>query len=114
MVASERRCREQTTREVRYDISRLLPQATTLRASVRGHGRRENTMPWVRDVAFPEDACGIRRDQAPHNRALLRRIALNVLPQEKTTRWGIAHKRRKAAWDPQYRRQLLAILFQGN
>ena len=34
MVESARRCREQTTREVRCDISRLPPRAATLRAAV--------------------------------------------------------------------------------
>ena len=68
-------------------------------------------MPWVLDVAFQEDDCGIRRAQAPHNPAILWCIPLHVLPQEKTTRLGIAHKWLKAARDPQYRRKLLAILF---
>ena len=57
-------------------------------------------MHWVLDVAFPADPAGILRDQAPHNLAILRRIALNVLPQEKTTRLGIANRQFKVAWAP--------------
>ena len=114
MVESARRCREKTTREVRYDISRLPPRAANLRAAVRGHGSIENAMPWGRDVAFLEVAGGILADPASPNLAILRRIALHVRLQEKTIQLGIANKRLKAAWDPPYRRKLRAILSQGN
>lgn len=46
--------------------------------------------------------------------AILRRIALNVLKQEKTAKLGVAHKRLKAAWDLSYRVKLGEVLLQGN
>ena len=46
--------------------------------------------------------------------AILRRIALNVLKQEKTARVGIANKRLKAGWDQKYLFKLLKIMLQGN
>jgi hypothetical protein len=34
---------------------------------------------WVFDVAFDEDSCRVRKDNAPENMAMLRHIALNLL-----------------------------------
>ena len=92
MVQSERRLSDHMTTETRYFISCLPPCARTRLGPCGGHGHIENAMPWVRDVAFPEDDCGIRWDPAPPKRAILRRIALHVLQQEKATRLGITHK----------------------
>ncbi|MGG6270829.1 hypothetical protein ACQ4M3_40535 [Leptolyngbya sp. AN03gr2] len=49
------------------------------------------------DVAFDEDACRVRTDYAPQNFSLL--LALNLLGQDKTTKAGIAAKRKKTGWD---------------
>ena len=114
MVASERRCGGQVTTPIRYFISSLPPQAPTLLSAVRNHGSIENSLPWVLDVAFGEEDSCLRRDQAPHNMAILRRIALNVLKQEKTAKLGVAHKRLKAAWDLNYRVKLVEVLLQGH
>lgn len=113
-VESERRCGGQVTPPGRYFLARLPPEARTLWAAVRNHGRMENAMPWVLDVALRADDRGIRRDQAPHHRALWRRLTLNVLTQEKTATLGGAHKRLKVAWDLSYQVKLGEVLLQGN
>ncbi len=113
-VESERRGGHQVTTQVRYVISRLPPKARPLWAAGRNHGSMENSMPWVLDVAFRADDRGLRRDQAPHHMAIWRRIALNVLKQEKTAKLGVANKRLKAAWDLSYRVKLVEVLLQGN
>ena len=54
-----------------------------------------------------EDNSRIRKDYAPENMAVLRRIAVNLLKQEKTLKRGIKGKRLKAAMNPDY---LLKVL----
>ncbi len=63
------------------------------------------------DVSFHEDACRIRKDHAPQNMSLLRQIALNLLGQDKSTKVGIAAKRKKAGWDDAYLVKFLAQYF---
>lgn len=60
------------------------------------------------DVSFDEDACRIRKDHAPQNMTLWRQIALNLLGQDKSTKIGIAAKRKKAGWDDAYLVKILA------
>lgn len=109
MLQRERKIEGQTSSETHYYISSLDPDATKLLAAIRTHWTVENHLHWVLDVAFDEDACRIRKDYAPQNFSLLRHVALNLLGQDKTTKAGIAAKRKKAGWDDAY---LLRILSQ--
>ncbi len=88
--------------ERRYYLSSLPVQAAHLAQTVRAHWGIENCMHWVLDVAFREDDCRIRIGDAAQNFAILRRIALNLLKNEKTTKLGIASKRLKAGWSADY------------
>jgi predicted transposase YbfD/YdcC len=45
------------------------------------------------DVAFDEGNCGVRKDAAPENLAVIRHIGMNLLKQESTTKTGIKNKR---------------------
>ena len=61
-----------------------------------GHGSAqvsENSMHWVLDVAFREDDCHIRNGEPAQNFAILRRIALNLLKNAKTSKLGVPNKR---------------------
>ena len=107
MVIAERRLGTQTTRETRYYIASIENNAKLALYAARGHWRIENELHWVLDVAFREDDSRVRKDHAPHNFAVLRHIALNLLKQETTERLGIKAKRLKAGWDEAY---LLKIL----
>ena len=107
MVQAERTTPQQTTVETRLFISSLPPQAAPLLAAVRGHWGIENRLHWVLDVAFGEDGCRVRKDHAPHNLAILRHIALNLLKQESSAKVGIKTKRLRAGWDEAY---LLKVL----
>lgn len=66
-------------------------------------------MHWVLDVAFRENDCRIRVGEAAQNFAILRRIALNLLKNEKTTKLGIAGKRLKSGWSPSYLAKVLSL-----
>lgn len=107
MVQSERHCDGQVTSENRFFISSLPSQATVLLNAIRTHWSIENSLHWVLDVSFHEDACRIRRDFAPQNLALLRHLALNLLSQDSSSKRGIAARRKKAAWDQTYLIKLL-------
>lgn len=103
-----------TSTEVRYYISTLASKpanlgkpgkkarASRLAYAVRGHWGIENRLHWVLDVAFNEDACRVRKDHAPENLAILRRMALNLLSHEKTAKMGVKNRRLRAGWDLDY------------
>ncbi|RJG27218.1 ISAs1 family transposase, partial [Massilia cavernae] len=98
-----------TSVERRYYISSLPAKAAHLAQTVRAHWGIENCMHWVLDVAFREDDCRIRVGEAAQNFAILRRIALNLLKNEKTTKLGIAGKRLKAGWNTDYLAKVLGL-----
>ena len=95
--------------ERRYYISSLPAKAAVLSNTVRAHWGIENSMHWVLDVAFREDDCRIRNGDAAQNFAILRRIALNLLKNDKVTKLGVASKRLKAGWNVNYLSKLLGL-----
>ena len=107
MIQSERRCNGQRTINNRFFISSLPCQAALLINAVRTHWSIENSLHWVLDVSFNEDACRIHRESAAQNMALLRHLALNILSKDSSSKRGIAARRKKAAWDQTYLIKLL-------
>jgi predicted transposase YbfD/YdcC len=93
--------------EQRYYLSSLPCDAPQLLKAARDHWGIENSLHWVLDVAFNEDDCRVRRDNAPHNLAVLRQWALNLLRQEKTDKNGVKARRLRAGWDNTYLLKLL-------
>ncbi len=55
-----------------------------------------------KDVTFNEDHCRIRSCHSPRNLALLRRMALNVLNQEKSLKRSLRQKMKRAAMNNDY------------
>ena len=109
-VCHERRVGEQRSAQVRYYITSLPTQpnhAQRVLSAVRNHWQVENNLHWVLDVGFREDESRVRKDHAAENLAILRRIALNLLKRDHTTKVGIHGKRLKAGWDEAYLLQLL-------
>lgn len=110
MVESEREVLGQAaTVERRYFISSLGADAKQALRAVRAHWRVENSLHWVLDVAFREDACRTRTGHAPENLATLRHMAVNLLKQERSCKLGVKSKRLKAGWDESYMLKILNI-----
>jgi predicted transposase YbfD/YdcC len=101
---------DQLTVDTRYFISSLKCDARTMLDTIRTHWQIENGLHWVLDIAFREDDSRVRRDHAPHNMALLRQIALNLLKQETSLKIGVKARRKRAGWDNAY---LLKVLRTG-
>ena len=74
---------------------------------MRAHWGIENGMHWTLDMAFGEDQCRVRVDNAAQNFAILRRIVMNLLRQDRTTKAGLKNRRMLACATDRYLAQLL-------
>jgi predicted transposase YbfD/YdcC len=108
MILSERRIGEEVEVQDRYFISSLESQAEKILQAKRSYWGIENRLHWVLDIAFNEDHSRVRKDNAPHNFAVLRHMALNLLKQEKTAKGGIKAKRLQCGWNVDYLLKVLA------
>lgn len=97
--------------EIRYFLSSFAGDPSILAQAIRRHWSIENNLHWVLDVTFREDDCRIRDAIAARNFALLRKIAINLLTQDRSTKASLRGKRKKAAWDDNYMLQLLQTHF---
>ena len=96
------------TTEIDYVITsvpRHQATAAQLLAWWRGHWGIENRSHYVRDVTFQEDACRIRKGDAPQNLAALRNAIISMLRLEGYT--NVAQGLRACTWKTQ---RLLAKL----
>ena len=98
---------EKTTEEVRYFISSLPAKAKRLAGAIRQHWSIENGLHWVLDVAFNEDRMRQRDRNGIENLALLNRLAVSMLRQDKTVKAGVKCKRKTAGWNDDYLLHLL-------
>lgn len=92
----------------RYFLTSLChEEIDTFKQAVRQHWSIEINLHWSLDVSFREDHNRTRIGHAPRNLATIRRLALQLLTQEKSHKKGIACKRKTAGWDHTY---LLKVL----
>ncbi len=97
--------------EVRYFLSSSAADAPLLAQAVRRHWSVENNLHWVLDVNFREDESRLRDPAAVRNMALLRKIALNLVSRDRSTKNSLRAKRKRAAWDDDYMGKILASNF---
>ena len=86
--------------EIRYFLSSGPDSPAVLGQAVRGHWAIENSLHWTLDTAFSgelfgstrEDDSRVRDRTAARNLALLRKIALNIVGRDKTTKASVRAK----------------------
>jgi predicted transposase YbfD/YdcC len=93
--------------EVRYYILSKKLSARSFGAAVRGHWGIENSLHWQLDMSFSEDRSRIRKGHADANFAIVRRMALSLLKNEKSQKVGVKTKRLTAGWNDDYLEQVL-------
>lgn len=107
MVEVTRTVNNQVERSKRFFITSLDQDMDSFMQAVRKHWHIEINLHWSLDVSFKEDLCRVRMGHAAENLAIVRRIALNLLKQEKTNKRGINCRRKRSGWDNKY---LLKVL----
>lgn len=97
--------------EWRYYISSREMTAAELATAARAHWGIENRLHWVLDVTFDEDASTVRKDNAPENMSLLKKIVLTLLRADTTdtAKASLRRKRKRAGWDDDIRMNILGL-----
>ncbi len=112
MVRSRRQLWNKTTTKVRFYISSLEADAQRHNRVVRSHWSIENSLHWVLDVTFNEDASRIRQGYAAENLGLLRRLSVNLLKRE-PSKQSLKMKRYQAGMDNNFLMTILAASAAG-
>jgi predicted transposase YbfD/YdcC len=98
--------RETATRYVA--LSRKFTPAQIAKV-VRAHWGIENQLHWTLDVVFDEDAARSRKDYAPENLAVIRRLAQNILRLHPSNA-SLSSKMRRAMWNKDFFFELFAYM----
>lgn len=104
----ERECVQGDTTSVerRYFINSIAAEAKRFAHAVRGHWGVENPLHWRLDVVLGDDASRIRKGNAPAIMTSIRQLCMNLFERESSS-MSLAKKRRKAAWNDDYRAKVL-------
>ena len=99
-ITSRRRLRRQHADQpvMRYFLLSKYLSPKRLLHITRSHWAIENQLHWVLDVHFAEDRNRARKDNAPENLAILRRLALNILRTHPHPA-SLRRKIKRAGWD---------------
>lgn len=101
----------ETSIERRFYISSLKSNAKEILLRTREHWGVENSLHYVLDVTYQEDASRIRKSNAVENFALIKRTSLNVIKsypfKDKKKINSIAGVRRFAGWNTDFFEELL-------
>lgn len=107
MVRAKRILGDQESEESRYYISSLGGNAEMISTAVRAHWGVENSVHWVLDMVFREDESRMRMGNSPENFATLRRMALNLVRRDVSSKRSLKGRRKKCGWNNQYLEELL-------
>lgn len=91
---------------VRFYLLSTRLSAEQMLEVARTHWTIENQLHWVLDVIFDEDRVRSRKDNAPQNLALIRKLALNII-RHHPAKGSIKTKIKRAGWDDTF---LLSML----
>ncbi|TWT84395.1 hypothetical protein CA13_58730 [Planctomycetes bacterium CA13] len=96
---------ESWSSEVRYFLSSRSAKVNEFAKSVRSHWSIES-MHWVLDVVFHEDASRIREGHAIENLSFTRRFVITLLKQD-TSKSSLKSNRKAAGWNTDFLEKLL-------
>lgn len=92
-----------------FIMSRGVTKVGDFSRAVRAHWGIES-MHWVLDVTFREDACRVRKDQAARNLSLLRKVTFAMLRLDTAyPKSSLRQRRARASRKPLYRADLLGL-----
>lgn len=97
---------EKTTVTQHYHLSSRPLTAEAYLGAARAHWSIENGLHWVLDMTFDEDRNRSRKDNAPENLAVLRKLALNMLKRARPE-ISIRRKRKRSGWSNDFARSIL-------
>lgn len=100
-----RRGREKTIE--RYFLLTRCFKPDKLLSIVREHWSIENRLHWALDVVLDEDQARSRKDNAPANLAVFRRLALNIARAHPDAKTSMRQKLKRAGWDETFLVDLL-------
>ena len=83
----------------RYYLASRLFAAKDALGIVRAHWQIENNLHWMLDVHLHEDSVRARKDNAPANVAMLKRIARNILQSTDEPKVPISHRIKACRWN---------------
>lgn len=93
-------------RQRRFYLSSAKLDARTFAAAVRAHWGIENRLHWTLDVVFRDDLARRRTGHGPHNMAIVKHMAINML-RNANDRHSLKVRRKKAALSPHYLHALI-------
>lgn len=96
-------------RTTRFYISSKEESAAYFGTCTRNHWSIENQLHWYLDVVFAEDRQRSRKDHAPENMAILRKMALQLLLQNKGKN-SLKKLRKRAAWNDEFLMEVIKTL----
>ena len=106
-VVRTRETTTKTTTETAYYLLSTALSPERFNEVARSHWGVENQLHWRLDVVLNEDQDRTRMGNGPHNLAVLRHMALNIM-QKDTSKGSLRGKFMRAGWDDRYMTQLLA------
>lgn len=92
--------------ERRYYLSSAKLDVKAFAHAVRAHWGIENRLHWVLDVVFHDDLVRLRTENGPHNMALVRHIAMNLVRNPKD-KHSLKVRRKLANLNPDYLETLI-------
>ena len=107
-VERSRETAGKTTRESAYYLLSAALTPERLNEVVRAHWGVENRLHWRLDVIMNEDQDRSRLGNAPHNLAVMRHMAMNVMQKDKE-KGSLRGKIKRAGWDDIYLAKLLTL-----
>lgn len=110
VIESERTIKGKTSREQRFYLTSLAPDAERAARTIRQHWAVENQLHWCMDVVFADDQMRARSGHAAHNLTVLKQLTMNLIRLDPIPRkGGIKVRRLIAATSDDYRAHLFGL-----